>query len=70
VRGTTLGGERRRRLQAVIFVLTLVLLNAPALVVVDRAGLAAGLPLTPAYLFLVWLAAIAACALNTRRSDP
>jgi hypothetical protein len=64
-----LGGERRRRLQAAIFVLTLVLLNAPALVVADRAGLAAGVPLTPPYLFLVWLAAIAACALNARRPD-
>ena len=68
MRGSTLGGERRR-LQAAIFVLTLVLLNAPALVVVDRAGLAAGVPLTPPYLFLVWLVAIAACALNARRPD-
>ena len=68
MRGSTLGGERRRRLQAAIFVLTLVLLNAPALVVADHLRLI-GVPLTPVYLFLVWLAAIAACALNARRQD-
>ena len=69
MRGSTLGGERRRRLQAAIFILALVLLNAPALVLVDRAGTVAGVPLTPPYLFLVWGATILLAALNARRPD-
>jgi hypothetical protein len=63
------GEERTARHQVALCILALLLLNAPILVVVDRAGAASSAPITPIYLFLTWLAVIAAAAINLRRRE-
>ena len=54
--------SRRRHRRLAAFLLAVLLLNPPVLVVVDAIALPGGLPLTPAYLFLAWLALIPAAA--------
>jgi hypothetical protein len=49
---------RRRDRQVAVFLLGLLLVNFPALVVVDRVALSGGVPLTPLYLLVVWVAVI------------
>ncbi len=59
--------DPRQRWQAALLIAALLLFNAPLLVVVDRLALPggpAGVPLTPLFLFLAWLAVIGLCALN------
>jgi hypothetical protein len=49
---------RRRDRQVAVFLLGLLLVNFPALAVVDRITLPGGVPLTPLYLLVVWVAVI------------
>lgn len=59
--------ERARRRQTALFLSAVLLVNAPALAVVDRLGWpgsAGGVPLTPAFLFGAWLLLIVLCAVN------
>jgi hypothetical protein len=54
---------RRRGRQRALFLAALLLLNFPALALVDAAMLPGGVPLTPYYLLAAWLATIVAAAL-------
>jgi hypothetical protein len=58
---------RRRHRQLAVFLAGLLLANFPALAIVDRITLPDGVPLTPLYLFLVWLGMIAFAALFMAR---
>jgi hypothetical protein len=58
---------RRRDRQMAVFLLGLLLLNFPALAVVDRATFPGGVPLTPLYLLVVWVAVIALTMLLVAR---
>jgi hypothetical protein len=58
---------RRRHRQLAVFFLSLLLVNFPALAIVDRIALPNGVPLTPLYLFVVWVAMIALTALTVAR---
>lgn len=60
--------DPRRQRQFAAFLLGILLVNFPALAVVDRITLG-GMPATPLYLFLAWAAMIglAAWALARRR---
>ncbi len=58
---------RRRHRQLAVFLGSVLLLNFPALAVVDRLLLPDGVPLTPFYLFVVWLAMIGFSALTMAR---
>jgi hypothetical protein len=51
-------GPRRRDRQVAVFLLGVLLVNFPALAVVDRITLPGGVPLTPLYLLMVWVAVI------------
>ena len=64
--------ERARRRQVALFLSALLLLNAPVLVAVDRLGgpSPGADPLTPAFLFGVWLLLILLCALNAGAVAP
>jgi hypothetical protein len=53
-----MAGPRRRDRQVAVFLLGLLLANFPALAVVDRITLPGGIPLTPLYLFVVWVALV------------
>jgi hypothetical protein len=55
---------RRRNRQLAVFLLSLVLLNFPALALVDGVILPGGVPLTPYYLLLAWALTIALTALT------
>jgi hypothetical protein len=55
---------RRRNRQLAVFLVSLLLVNFPALALVDRLVLPNGVPLTPYYLFVVWVATIAFAALT------
>ncbi len=54
---------RRRQRQLALFMGSLVLLNFPVLAVVDQLRLPGGMPLTPIYLFVVWIGMIVCSAL-------
>ena len=54
---------RRRNRQLAVFLGGLLLANFPALAIVDRLILPSGVPLTPYYLFGIWLGIIALTAL-------
>ena len=58
---------RRRNRQLAVFLAGLLLVNFPALAIVDRITLPGGVPLTPFYLFAVWLGMIALTALSMAR---
>ncbi|MFZ1425155.1 MAG: hypothetical protein WAS21_00120 [Geminicoccaceae bacterium] len=58
---------RRRNRQLSVFLGSLLLVNFPALAIVDRLRLPDGVPLTPFYLFFVWLGMIALSALSVAR---
>lgn len=61
---------RRRHHQLAVFLLSLALVNFPALAVIDHLEWPNGVPLTPFYLFLVWLGIIGLAALtNTGRGS-
>ena len=53
----------RRDRQLAVFLLSLLLANFPALAIVDGIVLPGGMPLTPFYLFVVWVVVIALTAL-------
>ena len=53
-----MAGPRRRDRQVAVFLLGLLLANFPALAIVDRVRLPGGVPLTPLYLFVVWVVLI------------
>ncbi|MEK0085584.1 hypothetical protein [Benzoatithermus flavus] len=55
---------RRRNRQLAVFLVSLILLNFPALAIVDGIILPSGVPLTPYYLLLVWIGTIALTALT------
>ena len=55
---------RRRNRQLAVFLVSLLLVNFPALAIVDRLILPNGVPVTPYYLFLVWVGTIAFTALT------
>lgn len=48
--------------------LTALLLMPPVLGLVDRSATMFGVPLLPVYMFAVWAAAIALCAIVSRRA--
>ena len=54
--------QRRRRRQLAVFLLGLLAVNFPILGIVDAIRLPSGVPLTPLYLFAVWLGLIAVTA--------
>jgi hypothetical protein len=54
---------RRRNRQLAVLLGGLLLANFPALAIVDRLILPSGVPLTPYYLFGIWLGIIALTAL-------
>lgn len=54
---------RRRNRRLALFLAACLLLNFPALALVDRVVLPGGVPLTPAYLLAVWLATVLLAAL-------
>ena len=58
---------RQRHRQLAVFLIGLLLANFPALALVDRITLPGGMPLTPVYLFVVWLGVIALAALVVAR---
>ncbi len=58
---------RRRHRQLAVFIIGLLFANFPALALVDRITLPGGVPLTPIYLFVVWLGIIALAALAVVR---
>ena len=58
---------RRRNRQLAVFLAGLLLVNFPALAIVDRITLPGGVPLTPFYLFAVWLGMIALTGLSMAR---
>ena len=58
---------RRGHRQLAVFLAGLLLANFPALAIVDRITLPDGVPLTPFYLFVVWLGMIACTALSAAR---
>jgi hypothetical protein len=51
-------GSRQRNRQLAVFLGGLALLNFPVLAVVDAIRLPSGAPLTPLYVFVVWLGLI------------
>ena len=53
-----MAGPRRRDRQVAVFLVGLLLANFPALAIVDRLTLPGGIPLTPLYLFVVWVALV------------
>jgi hypothetical protein len=53
-----MAGPRRGDRQVAVFLLGLLLVNFPALAIVDRVTLPGGVPLTPLYLLVVWAAVI------------
>jgi hypothetical protein len=55
---------RRRNRQLAVLLGGLLLANFPALAIVDRLILPSGVPLTPYYLFGVWLGIIVLTALT------
>ena len=55
---------RRRNRQLAVLLGGLLLANFPALAIVDRLILPSGVPLTPYYLFVVWVGIIALTALT------
>lgn len=59
---------RRRNRQLALFLAGALLINFPALAVVDRLALPGGVPATPCYLLAVWVLAIALAARLARRS--
>ena len=58
---------RRRNRQLAVFLLGLLLVNFPLLALVDALRLPGDVPLTPVYLFVVWLGLILATAMLARR---
>ena len=58
---------RRRNRQLAVFLVGLLLLNFPLLAIVDRIRWTGGVPLTPFYLFVVWLGLIVLTALSVAR---
>ena len=58
---------RRRNRQLAVFVLGLLLVNFPLLGLVDALSLPGDVPLTPAYLFVVWVGLIVVTAVLARR---
>ena len=60
------GDGRTRRRQVALFLLALLLLNAPLLAAVDRLALPSGAPLTPFFVFGAWFLLIVLGALNAR----
>jgi hypothetical protein len=65
-----MAGPRRRDRQVAVFFLGLLFVNFPALAVVDRVTLPGGVPLTPLYLLVVWVAVIVlTMLLAARRQD-
>lgn len=58
---------RRRNRQLAVALISIILVNFPALAIVDRVMLADGVPSTPLYLFIVWVLMIALTALTVAR---
>ena len=58
---------RRRNRQLAVFVLGLLLVNFPLLGLVDALRLPGDVPLTPVYLFVVWVGLIVVTAVLARR---
>ena len=58
---------RQRHRQLAVFLAGLLLANFPALAIVDRVTLPDGVPLTPFYLFALWLGMIVLTALSVAR---
>lgn len=55
---------RRRHRQLAVFIVSLLLVNFPALAVIDGLRWADGVPVTPVYLFIVWIGMIALTAIT------
>ena len=58
--------QRRRHRQLAVFLIGLLAVNFPVLGIVDAIRLPDGVPLTPLYLFAVWLGLIALTAWASR----
>ena len=58
---------RRRNRQLAVFVLGLLLVNFPLLGLVDALRLPGDVPLTPVYLFVVWVGLIVVTAVLAHR---
>jgi hypothetical protein len=58
--------QRRRHRQLAVFLAGLLAVNFPLLGIVDAIALPGGMPLTPLYLFAVWLGLIAITAWAAR----